>query len=181
MGLFGAIKAAGDRISATLNEWMGGDFVKVAAVTGALLFIEEFSSNLVVNLLKWTGGKAVALKTAGRVALSGLYYYAIKDKTVALTASVAPMALTFSELFAYLIGYAPTEASKAVASMIRRALGVEKAAVSLVSTSTVAVVPAMPVAPAPPTPAPAEQAPAPAPAEQAPAEQAPVLQEVVPA
>jgi hypothetical protein len=172
MGLFGAIKAAGDRISATLNEWMGGDFVKVAAVTGALLFIEEFSSNLVVNLLKWTGGKAVALKTAGRVALSGLYYYAIKDKTVALAASVAPMALTFSELFAYLIGYAPTEASKAVASMIRRALGAEKAgagaAAPLASVSTVAVVPTMPVAPAPPTPAPAEQAPAPAPATREP-------------
>ena len=169
MGLFGMIKHAGDRISATMSEWMGGDFIKVAAVTGGLLFVEEFLSNLAVNLLKWSGGKAVALKTTGRLALSGLYYYAIKDKTVAMAASVAPMALTFSELFAYLIGYAPTEASKAVASMIRRALGVEKAtAVSLVSTSTVAVVPAMPVAPAPPTPAPAEQAPAPAPAAREP-------------
>jgi hypothetical protein len=170
MGLFGLIKHAGDRISATMSEWMGGDFIKASVATGALLFLEEFASNLIVNVLKLTGGKAVAARTAGRLGLSALYYYAIKDKTVAMAASVAPIALSFADLFAYLIGYAPTEASKAVASMIRRALGVEKAvAVSPVSTSTVAVVPA--------TPAP----PAPAPAEQAPAEQAPVLQEVVPA
>jgi hypothetical protein len=61
------------------------------------------------------------------------------------------MALTFSELFAYLIGYAPAEASRAVASMIRMALRLEKAgAQSPVATaSAVAVVPPSP----PPVPA----------------------------
>jgi len=162
MGLFGAVKTAGDRITASLNEWMGGDYLKVAAVTGGLLFVEEFLSNLAVHMLRWSGGKAVALKTAGRVALSGLYYYGIKDKTIALAASITPMALTFSELFAYLIGYAPAEASKAVASMIRRALGVEKSqavAAPTPSVSAVAVVPTVPTSP-PPPPAPAAQQPA---------------------
>jgi hypothetical protein len=162
MGLFGAIKAAGDRITATVNEWMGGDYLKAAVATGGLLFVEEFLSNLAVNMLRWSGGKAVALKTAGRVALSGLYYYAIKDKTVALAASITPMALTFSELFAYLIGYAPAEASKAVASMIRRSLGMEKSqavAAPTPSVSAVAVVPTVSTPP-PPPPAPAAQQPA---------------------
>jgi len=162
MGLFGAIKTAGDRITASMNEWMGGGYLKVAAVTGGLLFVEEFLSNLAVNMLKWSGGKAVALKTAGRVALSGLYYYGIKDKTIALAASITPMALTFSELFAYLIGYAPAEASKAVASMIRRALGMEKSqavAAPAPSVSAVAVVPTVSATPPPPPPAPAAQQP----------------------
>jgi hypothetical protein len=162
MGLFGAIKTAGDRITASMNEWMGGGYLKVAAVTGGLLFVEEFLSSLAVNMLKWSGGKAVALKTAGRVTLSGLYYYAIKDKTVALAASITPMALTFSELFAYLIGYAPAEASKAVASMIRRSLGMEKSqavAAPTPSVSAVAVVPTVSTPP-PPPPAPAAQQPA---------------------
>jgi hypothetical protein len=168
MGLFGAIKTAGDRITATMNEWMGGDYLKVAAVTGGLLFVEEFLSSLAVNMLKWTGGKAVAIKTAGRVALSGLYYYVVKDRTVALAASITPIALTFSELFAYLIGYAPTEASKAVASMIRRSLGIEETQPAVTQPSPVpalAVVPEVTTPPPPPAPAPA-----PAPARAAPAE-----------
>jgi hypothetical protein len=158
MGLFGAIKTAGDRITASMNEWMGGDYLKVAAVTGGLLFVEEFLSSLAVNMLKWTGGKAVAIKTAGRVALSGLYYYVVKDRTVALAASITPIALTFSELFAYLIGYAPAEASKAVASMIRRSLGIEETQPAVPQPSPVpalAVVPEVTTPPPPPPPAPA--------------------------
>ena len=127
MGLFGLFKHAGDVVSARLSEWMGGDYIKTAAVSGVLLFIEEFASSLAVNLLKLTGGKAVAAKTAGRVGLSAIYYYGIKDKTIAIASSIAPISLAFAELFSYLIGGTPTQTANIVAGMIRRALGREKA------------------------------------------------------
>jgi len=123
MGLFGLFKHAGDAVSARLSEWMGGDYIKTAAVSGMLLFLEEFASNLVVNLLKLAGGKAVAVKTAGRVGLSAMYYYGIKDKTIAVASSIAPISLAFAELFAYLIGGSPAQTASVVAGMIRRALG----------------------------------------------------------
>jgi len=123
MGLFGLFKHAGDVVSARLSEWMGGDYIKTAAVSGVLLFLEEFASSLAVNLLKLTGGKAVAAKTAGRVGLSAIYYYGIKDKTIAIASSIAPISLAFAELFSYLIGGTPTQTANIVAGMIRRALG----------------------------------------------------------
>jgi hypothetical protein len=180
MGLFGLIKNAGDRISVSINEWMGTDFLKASIFVGVTWFATEFITNFIANMAKLKGSAALALKYVGRAILSGFYYYTIKDKTVALGASMLPISVSVAEGLAYLLS-PPEQAAKSVASMLGSLVGGGAPAVEapVESAPVATAAPVEVVTPPPPPPVvsstPAATTPAPAEQGQAQAEQGAVV------
>jgi hypothetical protein len=179
MGLFGLIKTAGDRISVSISEWMGTDFLKASIFVGATWFITEFITNFIANMAKLSGSAAVVLKYVGRTILSGFYYYAIKDKTIALGASLLPISVSIAEGLAYLIS-PPEQAARNVARMLSSLFGGGASAVKapMWSAPVATATPVEVVLPPPPpvvSSAPAAATSAPATQGQAQAEQGAVV------
>jgi len=142
MALLGALKVPGESISVRVREWLGRDYVRTALASAGLVFAEEFTSNFVANLTGLTGWKRSVVKNGMRLAISGLYYFAIPDKSIALVSSMVPIVTMIGEGIAYLVGGAAEHYASMAASYVARrfrAFGARMGGPSKLTTTTATI------------------------------------------
>ena len=116
------VKAALGSVRAEVKGWASTDYAAALGLAAIGTYAEEAITSFFTRLTKLTGWKASAVKNAGRIAMSAIYYGLgrMVNPLVGITMATGPLLVLGVDIINWLVGTPPQELGERLAL---RALG----------------------------------------------------------